>query len=202
MTPQSASGALAGYMGANGNSTLDPNALYQLSLGQSVGGKGQTPSPDVQQAAQYMLANPQVYKQIETHDVGGADGISGMANFQNAAQGDFPISAPATSNAGQTPGLPQAGGAGGMGKDAASGALAGYMGTNGNQALNVNDLYQLALGNAAGGKGQTPSPDVQQAAQYMLANPKQYEKIETHDVAGADGIAGINDFEDGAQGLA
>jgi hypothetical protein len=91
MNPQNASGALAGYMGTNGNSALNVNDLYQLSLGNAAGGKGQKPSPEVQQAAQYMLGNPSVYNQIETHDVPGSDGIAGMADFQNAAQGNFAI---------------------------------------------------------------------------------------------------------------
>lgn len=87
MTPQSASGALAGYMGTNGNDSLDMNDLYKLSQGQAVGGNGQSPSPQVQQAAQYMLANPSVYNKIETNDVAGADGKSGIGNFEKAAQG-------------------------------------------------------------------------------------------------------------------
>jgi hypothetical protein len=93
MNEQSASGALAGYMGTNGNSSLDVNDLYKLSQGQALGSQvpfasgGQKPSPEVQQAAQYMLANPSVYNKIETNDVAGADGVSGIGNFQKAAQG-------------------------------------------------------------------------------------------------------------------
>jgi hypothetical protein len=257
MNPQSASGALAGYMGTNGNSSINMNDLYQLSLGNAAGGKGQKPSPEVQQAAQYMLANPSVYNQIETHDVPGSDGIAGIGDLENAAQGNFPITAPSTGGttspstggtSGTTGGTTGGGtdystnpdnyntadgsnngilsttpgstsgttsgatggttagttsttsGASSMNPQNASGALAGYMGTNGNSALNVNDLYQLSLGNAAGGKGQKPSPEVQQAAQYMLGNPSVYNQIETHDVPGSDGIAGMADFQNAAQG--
>ncbi|MDH6146190.1 MULTISPECIES: hypothetical protein [Paraburkholderia] len=223
MNPQSASGALAGYMGTNGNDSLNMNDLYKLAQGQAAGGNGQTPSPAVQQAAQYMMSNPGVFNQIETHDVAGADGKSGIANFQNAAQGDFPISAPGststTGSSGTSPSLPTATtpststtpattptstGAStqpAMNEQTAAGALAGYMGTNGNGSLDVNDLYKLSQGQAIGGNGQKPSTQVQQAAQYMLANPSVFNKIETNDVAGADGKSGIGNFQNAAQGL-
>jgi hypothetical protein len=231
MNPQSASGAIAGYMGTNGNKSLDMNDIYKLSQGQAVGGNGQTPSPQVQQAAQYMMQNPSVYNQIETHDVSGADGKSSITNFQNAAQGDFPITAPSTGGASTAPATTPAPAAAAtpapvatpapaaapaaapattpaattsttpaMNEQSASGALAGYMGTNGNSALNVNDLYKLSLGQAAGGNGQTPTPQVQQAAQYMLSNPSTFNKIETNDVAGTDGNSGATNFENAAQG--
>lgn len=79
---QNASGTLASYMNQNGIKSLDPNQLYQLANNPPAG----TP-PDVSAAASYMLQNPDVYKQIETHDVSGADGVSGVGNFQWAAQG-------------------------------------------------------------------------------------------------------------------
>jgi len=244
MDPQTASGALAGYMGTNGNQSLNMNDLYQLSQGQPAGGKGQPPSPEVQQAAQYMMANPGVYKQIETNDVAGADGKSGQTNFQNAAQGLVPGLAQNTPQSGGMQGMPQTGstpapqtagmpttpqtastqgtpqsltstpatstpatgsgsgtGAPSMDPQSASGALAGYMGTNGNQSLDMNAMYQLSQGQPAGGKGQPPSPEVQQAAQYMMANPGVYNKIETNDVAGADGKSGQANFQNASQGL-
>ncbi|MEJ0003009.1 MAG: hypothetical protein WDN30_04610 [Pararobbsia sp.] len=69
-------------MGSNNIGSLDPDSMYKLAQNTS----GNTP-PTVQQAAQFMMANPSVYQQIETHDVGGADGKSGAGNFQWAAQG-------------------------------------------------------------------------------------------------------------------
>jgi hypothetical protein len=224
MNPQSASGALGGYMGTNGNDALNVNDLYNLSLGQAAGGNGQQPSAQVQQAAQYMLSNPGVFNQIETHDVSGADGKSGAANFDNAAQGDFAINAPATGGAAAIPATstgamppatmgatPAAASGNGMNSQTAAGALAGYMGTNGNNTLDVNDLYKLSQGQGIGqasglqligeGNGQQPSPEVQQAAQYMLANPGEFKQIETHDVAGTDGLSGVSNFQNAAQGL-
>ncbi|MBN3857565.1 hypothetical protein G3N59_29680 [Paraburkholderia sp. Ac-20340] len=205
MNAQSASGALAGYMGTNGNKALDMNDLYKLAQGQSAGGNGQKPSAEVQQAAKFMLQNPDTFKQIETNDVAGADGKSGIENFENAAQGNIATgdsgSTGGTNNAGGTSGTDDASGANAMGTNEAAGALAGYMGTNGNKALNVEDLYKLSQGEAAGGNGQKPSAEVQQAAKTMLANPDTFNKIETHDVAGADGNSGIQNFQNAAQGL-
>ncbi|TKC77973.1 hypothetical protein FAZ69_32365 [Trinickia terrae] len=82
MTAQNASGVLAAYMGSSNTGTLDPNAMYKLAENAD----GNTPQT-VQQAAKFMLANPDTYQKIETHDVGGTDGISGAGNFQWAAQG-------------------------------------------------------------------------------------------------------------------
>nr|WP_241739624.1 hypothetical protein [Burkholderia pseudomallei] len=69
-------------MSQNGISTVDPNRLYQLAMNPPSG----TPE-DVSKAAKFMLADPDVFRQLETHDAAGADGISGVANFQWAAQG-------------------------------------------------------------------------------------------------------------------
>ncbi|MBN3829396.1 hypothetical protein G3O00_38210 [Burkholderia sp. Ac-20384] len=80
MTAQNASATLASYMTQNGISAENPNSLYQLAT------NGLTPQP-VREAAQFMLANPQIYEQIETHDVLGQDGISGTSNFHWAAMG-------------------------------------------------------------------------------------------------------------------
>ncbi|MGU7844091.1 hypothetical protein ACV22V_32115 [Burkholderia sp. AW33-5] len=88
MTAQSAAGALASYMSQNGVSTVDPDKLYQLAMNPPSG----TPK-DVSMAAKFMLDNPDTFKQIETHDAPAADGISGVANFQWAAQGGLDASA-------------------------------------------------------------------------------------------------------------
>ncbi|MCW0096444.1 hypothetical protein OIV54_20095, partial [Burkholderia pseudomallei] len=82
MTAQSAAGALGSYMSQNGISTVDPDKLYQLAMNPSSG----TPE-DVSKAAKFMLDHPDIFRKLETHDVAGADGISGVGNFQWAAQG-------------------------------------------------------------------------------------------------------------------
>lgn len=184
---QSASGTLASYMNQNGIKSLDPNQLYQLANNPPAG----TP-PEVSSAAAYMLQNPDVYKQIETHDVAGADGISGVGNFEWAAQGGLD-SEPApgatdTMNSISTQGAM-------MGAQSAAGALASYMSQNGISSLDPNQLYKLANNPPAG----TPS-DVSAAASYMLQNPDVYKQIETHDVSGADGVSGVGNFQWAAQG--
>ncbi|UVE69351.1 hypothetical protein L2Y90_21725 [Burkholderia pyrrocinia] len=88
MTAQSASGALASYMSQNGLSTVDPDKLYQLATNPPSG----TPE-DVSMAAKFMLDHPDDFKKIETHDAPDADGISGVSNFQWAAQGGLDASA-------------------------------------------------------------------------------------------------------------
>ncbi|RKE40035.1 hypothetical protein B0G76_6496 [Paraburkholderia sp. BL23I1N1] len=184
---QNASGTLASYMNQNGIKSLDPDQLYQLANNPPAG----TP-PDVSAAASYMLQNPDVYKQIETHDVSGADGISGVGNFQWAAQGGLDSepspSTTDTMNSTTTQGAM-------MDAQSASGALSSYMSQNGISSLDPDQLYQLANNPPAG----TP-PDVSAAASYMLQNPDVYKQIETHDVSGADGISGVGNFQWAAQG--
>ncbi|SDI40391.1 hypothetical protein [Paraburkholderia phenazinium] len=180
MTAQSASGALAGYMQQNNIGSLDPNQLYQMAYNPAPG----TPS-DVSEAAQYMLQNPDTFNQIETHDVPGADGIAGANDFDWAAQGGL----------GNVPATPVAVAASQTDAQSASGALAGYMHDNGINTLDPNQLYQIAYNPQAN----TP-PGVSAAAAYMLQNSDTFNQIETHDVAGADGIAGANDFDWAAEG--
>lgn len=198
MTAKAAAGTLAGYMGTNGNDGFSVEDLYKLANGEAVGGKGQKPSVDVQRAAQYMLANPGVYKAIETFDGPDADGRAGIKDFQDAAQGNISFKTPGTRNPWETTGesydddltTPQS----------ASSALADYMDANGNAGFNVNDLYRLANGQAVGGKGQKPSAEQQQAARFMLENPDIYKEIETSDNREVDGLVGKDDFKKAARG--
>ncbi|CAJ5069524.1 Uncharacterised protein [Burkholderia pseudomallei] len=208
MTAQSAAGALGSYMSQNGISTVDPNRLYQLAMNPPSG----TPE-DVSKAAKFMLANPDVFRQLETHDVAGADGISGVANFQWAAQGGLDSSSAAqsgdtgsTANAELGGKAESSGGADAAGGDAqindapmtaqsAAGALGSYMSQNGISTVDPDKLYQLAMNPSSG----TPE-DVSKAAKFMLDHPDIFRKLETHDVAGADGISGVGNFQWAAQG--
>lgn len=183
MNAQSASGALSSYMSQNGIGSLDPNQLYQLAMNPPAG----TPS-DVSSAASFMLQNPGTFKQIETHDVPGADGIAGVNDFQWAAEGGLGDTTSDASSGDIESGDP-------MTAQSASGALSSYMSQNGIGSLNPNQLYQLAENPPAG----TPS-DVSSAASYMLQNPDMFQQLETHDVAGTDGIAGLGDFQWAAEG--
>ncbi|KGC13814.1 hypothetical protein DM48_720 [Burkholderia gladioli] len=83
----------------------------------------------------------------------------------------------------------------GMTPQSAAGALSSYMSQNGVDPITPNQLYQLSQNPPAG----TP-PDVSKAAQFMLQNPDVFKAIETHDVPGADGKAGIGDMQWAAQG--
>ncbi|MCU9952136.1 MULTISPECIES: hypothetical protein [Burkholderia] len=207
MTAQSAAGALGSYMSQNGLSTVDPNRLYQLAMNPSSGTPG-----DVSKAAKFMLANPDTYRQLETHDAAGADGISGVANFQWAAQGgldsgsvaqtaDAGSAAEATLGSGaETEGSDSDGSDAGinnasMTAQSAAGALGSYMSQNGLSTVDPNRLYQLAMNPSSGTPG-----DVSKAAKFMLANPDTYRQLETHDAAGADGISGVANFQWAAQG--
>lgn len=189
MTAQSAAGALAAYMHEHNIQTVNPDQLYQMAYKPAAG----TPS-EVSQAAKFMLQNPDTFNQIETHDVAGSDGIAGVNDFDWAAQGG--LSASAGAQTGAQAGAAASGQpafAGGI--DGAAGALAAFMHEHSVATLTPSKLYQLAFNPAAG----TP-PAVSKAAKFMLANPDAYNRLETHDVAGSDGIAGVNDFDWAAQG--
>lgn len=179
---EKAAGALGAYMHSTGTKTMDPNKLYAL-----MNDKSGKISPEVQQAAGFMLAHPNVYKKIETNDVKGADGISGAGNFDQAAQGLIDVTPRRVHGAPTAPLEDRA--------EKAAGTLAAYMQSEGKTAIDVNDLY--ALSNNAGGK---VPPDVRQAARLLLANPEIYKKIETNDVAGADGICGLGNLQNAAMG--
>lgn len=184
MTAQSAAGALAGYMNQNGINTLNPDQLYQIAYNPKAG----TP-PDVSAAAKFMLQNPDVFNQIETHDVSGADGIAGENDFDWAAEGGLDDAASTQDGGDTTSGDAQ------MSVQSAAGALSSYMSQNSVWTLTPNQLYQMAYNPQAG-----TLPTVSQAAKTMLENPDAFNQIETHDVAGADGIAGANDFDWAAEG--
>jgi hypothetical protein len=82
ITAQDAAATLSSYASQNGIKTITPDTLYSLSQNSS----GNTP-PAVQQAATFMLQNPNIYNQIETHDQPGADGIAAVGDLQWAANG-------------------------------------------------------------------------------------------------------------------
>jgi len=73
---------IADYLKNNGKSAINADELKQLANNTS----GNVPA-DVSAAAQYMISHPDVFTAIETHDVAGADGLSGSWNFDWAAQG-------------------------------------------------------------------------------------------------------------------
>ena len=73
---------LVDYLKEKGKSAINEDELSALANNTS----GDVPA-DVSAAAAYMLRHPDVYMAIETHDVAGADGLSGSWNFEWAADG-------------------------------------------------------------------------------------------------------------------
>lgn len=69
-------------MRQSGKSAITKQELSQLASNAS----GKVPA-DVSAAAQYMERHPDVFTAIETHDVAGADNLSGVWNFDWAANG-------------------------------------------------------------------------------------------------------------------
>jgi len=187
MTAQGAAGALAAYMDQNGIQSLTPNQLYQTAYAPKAG----TPA-DVSRAAEYMLEHPDVFNRIETHDVAGADGIAGQSDFDWAAQGG--LDDRGTGLEAQQP-LGAGTASAPLSAQEAAGTLAASMHQHGTGPLDPDTLYQLAYRPSAG----TPS-DVSEAAKYMLSHPDTYNRVETHDVAGSDGISGIENLQWAAQG--
>ena len=200
LNAQSASGALAAYMGQHGMPAVNPDQLYQMAHNPTPG----TP-PEVANAAKWMLQHPEVFQQIETHDVPGSDGIAGANDLQWAAQGGLDTEgaessegtegADASSESGEsTPSQGQQGGAH-LNAQSAAGALASYMSQHGVPALTPSQLYKMAFNPQPG----TPET-VSNAAKFMLKHSSAYQQIETHDVPGSDGVAGANDLQWAAQG--
>ncbi|MDF0730792.1 hypothetical protein P0Y43_08610 [Pseudomonas entomophila] len=73
---------IADYMRQTGKSVITKEELDKLADNAS----GNVPK-DLADAAKYMQRHPDVFTAIETHDVPGADNISGVSNFDWAANG-------------------------------------------------------------------------------------------------------------------
>lgn len=73
---------IADYLRQNGKSAITGREISQLANDTS----GKVPS-DVIEAARYMQRHPDVFTAIETHDVAGADDLSGVWNLDWAASG-------------------------------------------------------------------------------------------------------------------
>lgn len=170
MTAQNASGVLAAYMDSNNISSEDPDAMYKLAENAN----GSTP-PTVQQAAKFMLANPDTYQSIESHDSPGTDGNSGIGNFQWAAQGGLGAAGNmpgATAGAMPTPGgMPATTGLplSTSGTPAATTAPAAQPGTTGDLVNDGKPLQQADEGQALSNFNQQ-DPAAFQAFQNALSH--------------------------------
>ncbi|MEX3640367.1 hypothetical protein [Paraburkholderia sp. BR14320] len=82
MTPEHAAGTLSSYMGNNGWERMEAGGLYWLAENTD----GNVP-PDVSKAAKFMMQNPDVFRQIETHERGTIDGVASGGELNWAAMG-------------------------------------------------------------------------------------------------------------------
>ncbi|MCQ4259899.1 hypothetical protein [Stutzerimonas stutzeri] len=73
---------IADYLRQEGKSAITGQELAKLAEN----GSGKVPA-EVSVAAQYLQRYPDVFTAIETHDVAGADSLSGVWNFDWAADG-------------------------------------------------------------------------------------------------------------------
>lgn len=73
---------LVDYLKQEGKSAINADELAQLANNST----GSVPA-EVSAAASYMMRHTSVYTAIETHDVQGKDGLSGVWNFEWAAEG-------------------------------------------------------------------------------------------------------------------
>lgn len=227
MTAQSASGALASYMHENGINSLNPNQLYQMAYNPKPGtpstvsdaAKFMLENPDTfNQIETHDVAGSDGIAGVNDFDWAAQGGLSSASNGGNANGGDT-LATDDTTDSGSMTGStadlmadpmidptadlttdPMGSDATGgtstqMNAQSASGAIAACMHEQGTWTVDPNKLYQMAYNPSAG-----TTPEDSAAAKYMLSHPDTFNQIETHDVAGADGIAGVNDFDWAAQG--
>jgi hypothetical protein len=169
-----AAGELAKYMHQNGVDIMTPNQLAKLARNAS----GDVPS-EVSNAAQFMLSNPDMYAQVETRDVAGVDGISGVSNFDFAARNGFQSGTPNPDSTRSS-----------MCEQAAELALTNHMEQTGVRELDADALYKLAMR-----PGFEVAPETSAAAKFMLKHTDVFKATGTPDVAGADGKSGIGNLK-------
>jgi hypothetical protein len=199
---KNASGTLAAYMRTDDLGSVDMNKLYAIANNSDC-----ETSKDVSNAAAFLLKNPDTYRKIETNDVGGVDGISGLSNFENMAMGKIKLDEPTGSaskgerldkkekNSSDAPAVAPKLTLQQEAKTAA-GALAAYARSNNVELVDPNMLYSLTI-NA----DKKATKEVQQAASFMLTHPDSFKRIETSQWAVVDGRASQEDLNRAAQGL-
>jgi hypothetical protein len=199
---KNASGTLAAYMRTDDLGSVDMNKLYAIANNSDC-----ETSKDVSNAAAFMLKNPDMYRKIETNDVGGVDGISGLSNFENMAMGKIKMDAPTGSAAKgerlskkekNAPDAPVVAPKLTLQQEAktSAGALAAYARTNNVELVDPNMLYSLSV-NA----DKKATKEVQKAASFMLTHPDSFKRIETSQWAVVDGRASQEDLNRAAQGM-
>lgn len=100
MDEHSACDSIAKFMESTGKNTLDTGEMKNLAAGKGPDGSGDVP-PGVQHAAAFIMGGPKGdsgesarWQNIETKDVAGADGLSGLGNFKAIAAEGKPAAAP------------------------------------------------------------------------------------------------------------
>jgi hypothetical protein len=199
---KNASGTLAAYMRTDNVGAVDMNQLYAIA-----NNSDRQTSKEVSDAAAFMLKNPDMYRKIETSDISGVDGISGLGNFENMAMGKIGMDKPSSgAPVGDTiarkqkawfepvntaPTLTFA-----QEAKAAAGTLGAYARANDLEFMDSNMLYSLTINS-----DKTASKDVQKAASFMLTRPDIFKRVETSQSVLVDGRASQEDLNRAAQGM-
>jgi hypothetical protein len=165
-----ASRTMADYMGSNGIDAVNMNDLYKMAA------DPKSP-PKLAAAAEFFIKRPEAYKAVETNDVKGVDGRSGLANFKNAADGKIGIPPTRVSQ-------------GESNSSEAHSTLATYMRENKLEGLSFNDLYKLATKpvNSKDVGEVNKARSLADAAAYFLERPQTFKMHETRGGAAFDGV--------------
>ncbi len=155
-----AAGILVGFMDGK-YSQLTMDQLKNLA-----GNKEGNIPPNVQQAAKFMLDNPEIYKKIETAEGYPSDGTVSFEELRKAPEkGDLASKTKYAAN-----------------------VLLGFMDGK------YSQLTMDQLKNLAGNKEGNIPPDVRKAAKFMLDNPEIYKKIETAEGYPSDGTVSFEEL--------
>jgi hypothetical protein len=171
---QDAAAGIAKYARELGVDTIDVNLLTKWATNAD----GKVP-PDVQEKAQFFLANSAVLTKMESSDGTAPDGIFTLHNLDQAAQGRVDFK-----------GLPETQ-KGELFTDHQEPAaiIAKYMSDKGIAVMDMNAIYSAVT------KGDEMPSDVKKAFTYVLGNPIAYAEIESINGAAKDQLASAADFK-------
>ena len=161
-----AAGTLAKYQSDNGITLMNVNDVYELSRNPNV-------SPEVRNAAKFMVENPDIYRDIEVKGKATPDQVNSVGEMQQTARelaGDTKPYVPKSTSPAIDATPTQANVA------TAANSLVQHMKDTGVEELNATDLNKLAY-------DPTVSEDVRKAAKFMLQNTDVYAALEAQSAA-------------------
>jgi lysozyme family protein len=173
-------------------SANDVKNIAETGYYQDKDGKLKAVSPEVQQAAQALMANGgQLFKQLESANTGKQDGLLGQKDFAAAVKNgslDSTSSTPTIATSNNV--LPSAYSAGNT--------MDHFLKDNKIDLLSANDVKNIAetgYYQDKDGKLKAVPPEVQQAAQALMANGGQlFKQLESANTGKQDGLLGQKDF--------